>query len=317
MDNANLRLIFVVTDLIAPLAVGYFLHQRQLVSGEAINKLIRFNVICIYTILSLLSFWVLPISWSLLIVPIFGFLLILVPGAIGSFCFARRFTSWLDRGAYVASAMLANIGTLGGVCAFILYAEEGFAYTQIIGTCQNILLVLVIFPMAQYCYMKQSHAIRKTNRLRTFCELFFSINQLSLIGMAAGLLLNASGIARPAVLGPVFQRLVHIAAWIAMLPVGFLIDFKQVRRYEEKVRSLTALRFLITPILFGVLITLFVKDPVVKGTLFICAFCPTAINAVLTSRIYHLTTDLAVSSFVITTTAFLPVIFPILFFWLR
>ena len=179
MDNANLRLIFVVTDLIAPLAVGYFLHQRQLVSGEAINKLIRFNVICIYTILSLLSFWVLPISWSLLIVPIFGFLLILVPGAIGSFCFARRFTSWLDRGAYVASAMLANIGTLGGVCAFILYAEEGFAYTQIIGTCQNILLVLVIFPMAQYCYMKQSHAIRKTNRLRTFCELFFSINQLS------------------------------------------------------------------------------------------------------------------------------------------
>ena len=55
----------------------------------------------------------------------------------------------------------------------------------------------------------------------------------------------------------------------------------------------------------------------VKGTLFICAFCPTAINAVLTSRIYHLTTDLAVSSFVITTTAFLPVIFPILFFWLR
>ena len=317
MDNANLRLIFVVTDLIAPLAVGYFLHQRQLVSGEAINKLIRFNVICIYTILSLLSFWVLPISWSLLIVPIFGFLLILVPGAIGSFCFARRFTSWLDRGAYVASAMLANIGTLGGVCAFILYAEEGFAYTQIIGTCQNILLVLVIFPMAQYCYMKQSHAIRKTNRLRTFCELFFSINQLSLIGMAAGLLLNASGIARPAVLGPVFQSLVHIAAWIAMLPVGFLIDFKQVHRYEEKVRSLTALRFLITPIIFGVLITLFVKDPVVKGTLFICAFCPTAIDAVLTSRIYHLTTDLAVSSFVITTTAFLPVIFPILFFWLR
>ena len=102
-----------------------------------------------------------------------------------------------------------------------------------------------------------------------------------------------------------------------MLPVGFLIDFKQVHRYEEKVRSLTALRFLITPIIFGVLITLFVKDPVVKGTLFICAFCPTAINAVLTSRIYHLTTDLAVSSFVITTTAFLPVIFPILFFWLR
>lgn len=162
MDTANLRLIFVLTDLIAPLAVGYFLHQRHLVSGEAINKLIRFNVVCIYTVLALLSFWVLPISWSLLTVPIFGFLLILVPGAIGTVAFARHLGSWLDRGAYIASAMLANIGTLGGVCAFILYDEQGFAYTQLIGTCQNILLVLVIFPMAQYCYMKHTHAVRKT-----------------------------------------------------------------------------------------------------------------------------------------------------------
>ena len=164
MDAMNLRLIFVLTDLIAPLAVGYYLHQRHLVSGESINKLIRFNVVCIYTILALLSFWVLPISWNLLIVPLFGFLLILVPGAIGSLLFARHYASWLDRGAYVASAMLSNIGTLGGVCAFILYAEQGFAYTQIIGTCQNIMLVLVIFPMAQYCYIKPTQAIRKTNR---------------------------------------------------------------------------------------------------------------------------------------------------------
>lgn len=317
MDTANLRLIFVLTDLIAPLAVGYFLHQRHLVSGEAINKLIRFNVVCIYTVLALLSFWVLPISWSLLTVPIFGFLLILVPGAIGTVAFARHLGSWLDRGAYIASAMLANIGTLGGVCAFILYDEQGFAYTQLIGTCQNILLVLVIFPMAQYCYMKHTHAVRKTNRFHSFCELFFSLNQLSLVGMAAGLLLNACGIARPDALGPVFQGLVHIAAWIAMLPVGFLIDFRQVRRYEKKVRSLTALRFVITPFIFSILIALFVDDPVVQGTLLVSAFCPTAINAVLTSRLYHLTTDLAVSSFVITTGAFLPIIFPILFFWLR
>ena len=106
MDAMNLRLIFVLTDLIAPLAVGYYLHQRHLVSGESINKLIRFNIVCIYTILALLSFWVLPISWNLLIVPLFGFLLILVPGAIGSLLFARHYASWLDRGAYVASAML-------------------------------------------------------------------------------------------------------------------------------------------------------------------------------------------------------------------
>lgn len=317
MDTVNLRLLFVLTDLIAPLAVGYVLHQRRIVSDESVNRLIRFNVIFVYTLLSLLSFWVLPISWSLLAIPLFGFLLVLIPGGIGTFFFARRLDSWLDRGAYIASAMLANLGTLGGVCAFILYAEQGFAYTQIIGTCQNILLVLVVFPLAQYCYMKHTHSLRKTNRFHSFCDLFFSWNQLSLVGMAAGLCLNAFGIPRPAALAPVFQGLVHLAAWIAMLPVGFLIDFHQVRQYEKKVRSITLIRFLITPGLFSLLIFSLVSDPVARGTLLICAFCPTAINAVLTARLYHLSTDLSVASFVITTAAFLPVIFPVLFFFLR
>ena len=144
MEGANLRLLYVVTDLIMPLIVGYFLHQKNIVSENSITKLIRFNVICVYTILSLLSFWVLPLSLSLLLVPLFGFALVLLPGAIGFALFARRLPNLLDRGAYIASAMLANIGTLGGVCAFILYNEAGFAYTQIIGTCQNFLLCLVI-----------------------------------------------------------------------------------------------------------------------------------------------------------------------------
>ena len=73
-----------------------------------------------------------PLSWSLLLLPLFGFYLVLFPGAIGYALFARRLKDYLDRGAYVASAMLANLGTLGGVCAFILYNETGFAYTQLI-----------------------------------------------------------------------------------------------------------------------------------------------------------------------------------------
>ena len=53
--------------------------------------------------------------------------------------------------------------------------------------------------------MKHTHAVRKTDRLHSFCDMFFSLNQLSLIGMAAGLLFNAYGIERPPALAPVFQ----------------------------------------------------------------------------------------------------------------
>lgn len=313
----NLRILYVFTDLLLPLIVGYIFHQHQLVSETTINKVIRFNVIFVYTALSLLSFWVLPISWSLLLIPVFGFLLVLLPGLIGYLLFARHIENLLDRGSYIASAMLANLGTLGGVCAFILYNEEGFAYSQLIGTCQNILLCLLVFPLAQYYHLKHTQTLKKTNRLASLRAMFFSVNQLSLIGMAIGLTLNANGIPRPAELGPIFQSLVHIAAWIAMLPVGFLINFKQVRLYAKKTRSLVVLRFLATPLIFAILTELLISDPIARGTLIVLAFCPTAINAVIASKLYQLNVGLAVSSFVITTAAFLLLIFPLLFFILR
>ncbi|MBO6203607.1 MAG: transporter [Selenomonas sp.] len=317
MDGTTMRILYVVTDLILPLVVGYFMHQRHWVSENIINKVIRFNVICVYTTLSLLSFWVLPLSWNLLLVPLFGMLLVLLPGAIGYVLFARHIENLLDRGSFIASAMLANLGTLGGVCAFILYNEQGFAYSQLIGTTQNVLLCIVVFPLAQFYYLKHTAAVRKSSRSHSFREMFFSINQLSLLGMAGGLILNANGIARPEILGSIFQSLVHIAAWIAMLPVGFLIDFGKVRQYARNVRTLTLLRFVITPAIFIALTWLIITDPILRGTLTILTFCPTAINAVLAAKIYKLNVDMAVSSFVITTAAYLLLIFPLLFLCLH
>ena len=55
MDGTAMRILYVVTDLIMPLVVGYFMHHRHWVSDNIINKVIRFNVICVYTSLSLLS----------------------------------------------------------------------------------------------------------------------------------------------------------------------------------------------------------------------------------------------------------------------
>lgn len=328
LDEQNLRLLYVLTDLVAPLVAGYFLKQKHIISDRNINKLIRFNVVGVYTLLSLLSFWVLPLTRELALIPLYGFLFILFPGAIG-LVLIRRFRNYLDKGAYLASAMLANIGTLGGVCAFILYNEQGFAYAQLIGTCQNIMLVLLVFPFAQYCYMKQHRepapetekpsgkGLRKGSRRWDFIHMFFSWNQLSLVGMLAGLLLHGLGIERPQSLAPLFQSLVHFGAWTAMLPVGFLIDFSRARRYLKYVLDLAALRFLIVPAFIYITSRLVFDDQVLLSTFLILATTPTAINAVLASRLYQLRVDLAISSFIMTTALYLLLVFPALFFLLR
>lgn len=318
MDESTSRLLYLFTDLIAPLVVGYFLKQKNIVSDKAITRMIRVNIICIFTTLSLLSFWVLPLTRELAIVPLYGFLFILFPGAVGLLT-GRRFHNLLDRGSHLASAMLSNIGSLGGVCAFILFDEQGFAYAQLIGTCQNIMLVLLIFPMSQYFYLKQ-HGLKPPegeSRLRSFCRLFFSWNQISLLGMTAGLLFNGFGIERPTELSPVFQGLVHFNAWISMLPVGFMTDLSRAKKYLRYTQDLTVIRFILVPAFICATSRLIFTDEVILDTFIILAAAPTAINAVLASKLYHLRVDLAISSFISTTAMYLLIIFPALFFLLK
>ena len=318
MAATTLRLLFVVTDLIAPLIVGYLFKKRHLITQRTNDRLIKFNLWIITTILMLLSFWVLPLTWHLLLLPLFGVYLVLFPGGVGYLLFARRLPNYLDRGSYMASAMLANLGTLGGICAFILYNEEGFAYTQLIGAFQNLLLCLVVFPYARFCQMKAAgRTSEHHSRLKDLRDMFLTPNQLCLVGMIAGFTLNACGIERPAVLGPVFQSLVHIGAWSAMLPVGFLLSFGAARENLSRIRSLTFLRFLLMPIVTYFIVKALVADPVLRHTIIILSCCPTAINAVLSSRLYKLNVDLAATSFLVTTGAYLLVIFPILFFLMK
>ncbi|MBQ5345370.1 MAG: hypothetical protein J6F33_09275, partial [Acidaminococcaceae bacterium] len=155
------RIVFVLTDILLPLAVGYLFRVHGLISQKACNWLIKFNVIVMVTVMTLMSFWVLPLSPQLLWLPVIGVLITAVPGFIGARWFAGQFDNELDRGAFVISAMLSNIGTIGGLCAFILYGEEGFAYVQLVAAPQNILMVAAAFPMAKYYYEKYQAASKQ------------------------------------------------------------------------------------------------------------------------------------------------------------
>ena len=89
MDEKIFRILYVFTDLIAPLAAGYIAYQRGHISDAACNAIIRFNIIVMATLLALLSFWVMPLSLHLLWLPLFSALFMLVPGG-GARRSARR-----------------------------------------------------------------------------------------------------------------------------------------------------------------------------------------------------------------------------------
>lgn len=318
MNEINARLIYLGTDLILPLIVGYLLYQRRLLSDAAVNLLIRINVVVFFTLLSLFSFWALPLTRDLLILPAFFAFIILFPGFISWRFLGRRFHSPIDRGTHLISALLSNIGTLGGICAYIIYGEPGFAYAQIGGACQNLILVLLAFPAAQYYYLLHKNRGRCA-RLdgRAFLGLLISWNQLSLLGMAAGLLLNLFGAVRPPVLSSAFSYLIHISAWFAMLPVGSLINFRRARHFVYLTLDMIFLRFLLVPLVAYFAARLVISDPVIRNALVLFAGVPAAINATLTARLYHLNVDYTIAVFLVTTVLYLTVLFPAVFFLFR
>ena len=315
MDEKIFRILYVFTDLIAPLAAGYIAYRRGHISDAACNAVIRFNIIVMATLLALLSFWVMPLSLHLLWLPLFSALFMLVPGVIAALTFARRHREPLSRGAYYMSAMLTNIGTIAGLSAFILYDETGFAYVQIVSSFQVGLLVLVCFPLAAM-FHEQGTATKHHHRL-TIRELFLTPNQVPVLGLIAGLALNVLGVERPAVFGAAFQSLVHIGAWSALFPVGCLVDFSRARPYIKKTADLIPLRFLLTPLIFFGLCRLLFDDPVLIGSVLLIAAAPTAINAVLTARLYKLNVDLTVASFLVTTVLYLLIFYPLFFLYVH
>ena len=237
----------------------------------------------------------------------------LVPGSIAYLTFARRHKDALSRGAYYMSAMLTNIGTIAGLSAFILYDEVGFAYVQIVSSFQVGLLVLVCFPLAA---MFRAQGAKEGTRVHlSLRELFLTPNQVPVLGLIAGLALNVYGVERPAVLGTAFQALVHIGAWTALFPVGCLVDFSRALPYIKKTADLIPLRFLLTPLIFFGLCRPLFADSVLIGSVLLIAAAPTAINAVLTARLYKLNVDLTVASFLVTTVIYLVLFYPLFFLY--
>lgn len=309
------QLFTVLFDVFCPLAAGYFLRRRKWMTMAQCNGMMLFNVVVLITVMNLLSFWILPLQRDLLLLPLLSLLTaFLSAGMMAPLC---RHQSFVDQGTLVVAAMLANIGTLAGICGYILYGELSFAYVQLFAVPQNILMVVLAFPLAQYYAARGSSVGGKAPLQFNLRELLFTPKQLGVVGMLIGLGLQLFQVERPGFVTDFFRMLVHIQAWIAFTPVGYTIDFHRAFHYLRQAAGLLPIRFLLVPLLLYGASSLVVTDPVILGTIFLAASAPVAINAVITAQLFHLNVDLAVAAFLETTLLYVAVLFPLAYSFFR
>ena len=205
MDIQTKLLIFAV-DLVGPLLLGYASRYQRRVGDDFFNKMILNNIFVVCPVVSFLSFWVMPLTRELFWMPFLSLALGFVPGVAAWWLARRKYRDHREQGAYVMSASLANLGTIGGICVYLVYGEQGYGYQQIATLFQYVLMFAFCYPLAQY-YERQADG--RSGKKVSFWSMMFSKNQIAVVGILMGGALQMAGIPRPAELSGVTPFFIH------------------------------------------------------------------------------------------------------------
>jgi len=307
------KILKLFVDLVIPLAIGILCRYQSKLDKGFFRRLILINICVIYPVLSVLTLWVLSLNYALLWLPIIGILLFIIPGIAAYFRVNSKFQSELDKGSYILSAMLSNTTSLGGLCAYILFGEVGFAFAQMVVMLQNVFMFMYCFPLAQYYYQK---SIGENFSKQSLSSLIINRTQLPVVGMAIGLILNFTGFVRPLVAEQMVDPLVHLGAWTALIPIGYAIDTAGMRKYYSRILDLIPIKFILTPVVAYLLASLVLTDKIIVNTIVVLAAMPTAINTVIAVQLHKLNVDIATAAFVLTTAVFIVIELPVLLVWM-
>lgn len=234
----------------------------------------------------------------------------LLPGGIAWLRSEFKSQDNLVKGSYILSNLLCNRGVLGGLTVFILFGEQAFAYAQLIIVFGMPVLVIVGFPLASH--YNRAHYNNANDNSSSFLSTFLDKRQLPLAGLLAGGLLNVGGIERPEMLGTVFAGLIHVVAWALLVPVGASIDFREMKKHWRQVLDIIPLRFILSPLILYLLAMLAGLEGTLLLTVVVLAMTPTAINAVVTAKLFGLSVNLATTAFVLTTAVYMIFILPLM-----
>jgi predicted permease len=113
-----------------------------------------------------------------------------------------------------------NITSFGGLVAFMYYGEAGYALSALFKLFEPVIYFSIGFPLAKL-YSDES-ATGSTTKLRIDVGALARdrVVMLPLLGIAAGAILNWSGVVRPAVLGQLMSPLVMVSTAIMLSPSG-------------------------------------------------------------------------------------------------
>lgn len=247
------------------------------------------SVIIPYAILT--SIWQLPkIEAQLLYLPLVGVGVILSGTLIGLIFAKFKQLAPKQAGALVSVTSFYNLGALGNLGAFFIFGENGIAIAALYKLCEELIYFGGVYPYARKCG-EETFPVGKKSFLRD--PLFLA----AFSAISIGLILNLSGLSRPAMISDINQYIIPAGSLLMVFSVGLTFNLRGGDRWKKLAIQVSISRALFSPVMAISLITLFdlwsVYDGLVAKVCILLSVMPTGFTSTIPTILYRLDSELA------------------------
>lgn len=302
-----LKLILLV---VLPLVAGMVFSGKGW-SGALSSLLFALALYLFQTLIAFLAVWNAQLTnnaWSLPFITLMAW--------FASMAIALAAQPWFrhtprQRGAFLFSICISNHGyTLLGIVALLIFGEIGLAQATYAQLLIVPFLILVCFPVARHF----GGEVKPTGVRQFLKENLLDKRNLPLLAMMAGLVLNLSGVERPALFSNVVRVAVYIGTLISGIAVGLLFNASNILTYRRENLFSILYRSTLYPLFFLGAAKLFGLALLDTFILVLFGLVPSAIYSNLISDLFKLDKNLANSVYIISTTLFIAVVLPVFLF---
>jgi predicted permease len=293
----------------------YVLLYGSLAAGMLLSKwkrhsplIMRLAILFIDAPILIYSFWIFDAKNLLnyALIPVMGIVLVLAPMWLSPILAKRILPEKKSQGSFILSAAFSNIGSTGGsfIC-YLLFGLQGLSLGYLYLLPYPFLVFTMGFSIARK-YSLDERINLKDYFLNIVTNLF---SLVPLLSIAAGIILNTSGITPPEILVPVSDIWIKAGLGLMCFAIGMTLELGKLASLIKPVLSLCFIKFVITPCIAAAAVLLFYGSfaPLAAKIIIIQSFMPAAIYSVITANLFGLDRDLVNSLWISTTVFLIPV----------